>query len=100
MRKEIIDGLEKRISFLKGLSNVRLSNMRVRHMNSHLVPVELNSSIFEHIKEGDTLYCDFESNDIWLNTTVNIESPVKSILSQVVFKIPLKAPMSDFKQLM
>lgn len=77
MRKEIVDKLEKRIPFLKGLSKLRLFNLRVKHKNAQMQNVELDESLFESIKEGETIYCDFECTDIWLKLNVNIKSTAK-----------------------
>jgi len=43
--------------------------------------VELDETLFGKINEGDTIYCNFESSDIWLNLHVNIQSQVKSIVA-------------------
>ena len=72
MRKEIVDKLEKRIPFLKGLSKIRLFNLRVKHKNQQMESVELDETLFGKINEGETIFCDFESSDIWLKLNVNI----------------------------
>jgi len=79
MRKEIVDKLEKRIPFLKGLSKIHLFNLRVKHKNAKVEDVELDETLFDKIKEGETIYCDFKSNDIWLKLNVNTKSSVKNI---------------------
>lgn len=43
--------------------------------------VELDETLFGKINEGETIYCDFESSDIWLKLNVNIKSYVKSIVA-------------------
>ena len=59
--------------------------------------VELDETLFGKINEGETIYCDFESSDIWLKLNVNIKSYVKSIVAQLSVKVPMNAPLADFK---
>lgn len=81
MWKEIVDKLEKRIPFLWGLTKIRLFNLRIKHKNAQVENVELDETLFNKIKEGDTIFCDFDSHDIWLKLTINIKSSAKSITS-------------------
>jgi hypothetical protein len=59
--------------------------------------VELDETLFEKIKEGDTIYCDFDSNDIWLKLHLDIKTSVKNIIANLSVKVPMKAPITDFK---
>jgi hypothetical protein len=41
--------------------------------------VELDETLFDQIEEGDTIFCDFDSSDIWLNLNININTNVSKV---------------------
>ena len=79
LSKRIGEAFEKFHEF-ENLDDLRAINLSKVSEKGQLIPIPSQGMIKDFISEGDVIYCDLSSNDLWMNSQIQITWGIQSLL--------------------